>query len=304
MMKERNDVTTALFMCLLEHLARGVMIDRAALEFVESSCGITGDQLAAALADEQWESRDMVLSLLFSPDLSLRRAVEHILGREQNGVVIAAELAARLAAARDSVALVLGDGRRLTSIPLTVELAAILVDRLNLEQRLDEYLASVLRELFTEERMVAVRVAMRSRKTRIDAEGRLFLETFFRHAETVGGMFDELLDPVLEMIGAKPANKALDEYLLDKRSQLLTSLEDLLDFERKRKQYGMEYLLMHRYPVPYQSEETVRRELAMIELLITGVLGLPLPARPHLFPDEPDDVGGETELERLLRELP
>ncbi|BDD88654.1 hypothetical protein [Desulfofustis limnaeus] len=304
MVKEQNDVTTALLGCLLEQLARGVMVDRAALEFVESSCGVTDDQLAAALADEQWESRDMVLSLLFSPELSLRRAVEHILGREQNGVVNAAELAGRLAAERDSVTLVLADGRRLTDISLTVELAAILVDRLNLEQQLDGDLASLLRELFAEERMIAVRVAMRSRKTRIDAEARLFLETFFRHAETVGMMFDEVLDPVLEMIGAKPANKALDDYLLDKRSQLLTSLDDLLDFERKRKQYGMEYLLMHRYPVPYQSEETVRRELAMIERLITGILGLPLPARPYLFSDEPDGVDGEAELERLLRELP
>ncbi len=295
----------ALLHCLLYHLDSGLTVDRQTQEFAESAYGLTAADLGVILLDQEHDAREVLLRLIFSPNEALRRAVEDILCSASFSESEIAVIGKCLCRDRQSVTLVFEDTAVTVTLPLDEESVGMLIDHLGIDRQLDERLCLVLQEVVAEPQVLAARSLLRRRKVKLSARTSDFLCNFVRLAGSWPDRFDSLFELIITLVTEKPAGTAMEHYLLTKRSQLFRTLREIETFARKSEQYGLELLLMQRYPVPPESDEMVRRELALLDSLIFDVLHLEIPTGQPV--DRRDygqfNVNVDDDLDQLLRSL-
>ncbi|WP_256825621.1 hypothetical protein, partial [Pseudomonas juntendi] len=77
---------------------------------------------------------------------------------------------------------------------------------------------------------------------------------------------------LLSLVQDAPGDKRIEEYLLEERKRQVRLIQQIRDFERKLDQYGMEYLMMQRYPVPHESEACVVDTLRFLDTVIEEIM--------------------------------
>ncbi len=298
-----NEYHEDLVQCLLHHLDGGLIVDREVREFAESTYGLSPADFESVLLDPEDDAREPLLQLIFSPSEQLRRDVEGILSAAGIDELSVAAVAERLLQSRESVPIVTEGAAVTVQLPCDQAPVKQFLDRLALDRQLDERLCTVLQETVNVDQLLAARALLRRGKVRLSESTSELFCTLVRRTSSRRERFDALFALMVALAGEKPAGVELEHYLFDKRRHTLKTLYEVEAFARKSEQYGLELLLMQRYPVPPESEEMVRRELALLDELIFDALHLELP------PDEPPrqreygrfDV--DADLEKLLRTL-
>jgi hypothetical protein len=292
-----------LLQCLQHHLDSGLTVDRQTQDFAESAYGLTAADLGAILLDQEHDAREVLLSLIFSPDEALRLVVEGILCGASFSDSEVAAISKHLVRSRRTVSLVIEDAAVTVAVSLDEESVGMLLDRLGIDRQLDERLCSILPEVVSAPQVLAALTLLRRRKVKISERTSDFLCNFVRRAGSWPDRFDSWFELVITLVTEKPAGTAMEHYLFAKRTLLFRMLRELEAFARKREQYGLELLLMQRYPVPPQSDEMVRRELALLDSVIFDVLHLELPADQSAGRRDYGRFDVDADLDQLLRTL-
>ena len=64
---------------LLRLVEQGIEISEDVLFYVESTCGLLPAEIESALCDPEFEQRDELLALIFTPDMEIRTILEPLL---------------------------------------------------------------------------------------------------------------------------------------------------------------------------------------------------------------------------------
>ncbi len=292
-----------LFQCLLRHLDGGLVVDRQIREFAESAYGLDAADLEAVLQDVEHDAHEPLLHLIFSPSEHLRRDVEELLCVADFDKLHVIALAEQLDQCRESVPISVADAAITVDLPFDRAPVQQLLDRLALDRQLDERLCMALQETLDNDQLLAARTLLRRSRVRLSAAASDLFCTLVRWSGARQERFGALFELLVTLAGEKPAGIELEHYLFEKRRHTLKTLHEVEAFARKSEQYGLELLLMQRYPVPPESEEMVCRELALLDELIFDALRLEPPPGEPQRQREYGRFDVDADLERLLRTL-
>ncbi|MCB2215670.1 hypothetical protein [Desulfofustis glycolicus] len=298
-----NEHHEELLQCLLRHLDGGLVVDRQIGEFAESAYGLDAADLKEVLRDVEHDAHEPLLHLIFSPSEQLRRDVEVFLCAADIDKVGVAALAERLDQCRESVPISVADAAITVDLPFDRVPVRQLLNRLALDRQLDDRLCTALQETLGDDQLLAARTLLRRSKVRLSTSASELFCTLVRWSGARLERFGALFELLVTLAGGKPAGIDLEHYLFEKRRHTLKTLHEVEAFARKSEQYGLELLLMQRYPVPPDSEEMVCRELALLDELIFDALRLEPPPGEPQRQSEYGRFDVDADLERLLRTL-
>jgi hypothetical protein len=286
---------------LRRRLARGLSISDETLFFAESTYGISPDGLESALADENFEDREVLLGLICFPDRQSRAAVEQIVeGRaitpEQESAIGAA-----LIGQTGEIRFHTADRQITFGVDLPDSVLSTLVAKLYLARQLDEAICRCLEEQLDRETSIEAKIILRCRGDRIAPDAREILCRLVSGGAGTTG-FIEIFQTGLEILGGRAENMSCEQCFLEKKRELLESLKTIREFTRKQDQYGFEYLLMQRYPVPTDSEELVLERLRVVSKITDELLRLGPASGPHLLERSLGDFTPQ-DLDNLFRTL-
>lgn len=257
---------------LLEILDRGLVITTDTLFFAESTYGIAADNLEAVLTDAASEDGEILLELIFYPDQAIRNIVESVLGEATFNRQDETLIAQQIMRCKDRVRLSLPDGSNNFPITITEQLIGNFITKLYISRILDPDIHSIIDESLSASTAIFAKVFLRCRNYNFSGKARQFLAVFIKKAAVMEDTFCELFEITLALLSQVPENTAIGDYFLEQRQMQKKTLEDIREFEKKREQYSMEYLMMQKYSVPHESEETVSHRLRMLTTIIDDIL--------------------------------
>ncbi len=151
----------------------------------------------------------------------------------------------------------------------------------------------------------SAKIVLRCRGDRFAGASRRFLCSLIEKAADRKHNFAELFHLSLTLLAELPCDISAEAYFLDRKSVLNDTLKNIREFERKKDHYGMEYLMMQRYQVPIDSEETVLHRLELLSTITDDLFKL-LPASTQYVRQL--DLGGfnptkNNDLDKLFNRL-
>ena len=260
---------------ILKLLEKGILLSEDILFFAESTCGLGPAGLEAALIDPRFEERDELLALILTPDMGVRTALEPLLSPEP--IYSSADIKALAREIEEKIDWVniLLPGEHHFNLPVDRHDIDYFVSKLYLDRSIDDRLVSLLNEFFSTETVIASRLMLRCRGNSLAIDKLDFLNGFIEKSQSFEQVFLELFGLVLTLLAEIDVPVSIEDYLLDRRRQLIKNLKDIRAFERKRDHYSMEYLMMQRYRVPHESQEQIVDQLQMLTTVTDAILGLP-----------------------------
>lgn len=260
---------------ILRLLEKGIVLSREILFFAESTCGLSPAGLEGALLDPHFEEREELLALILTPDNGMRVALEPLLSTEPIYTQTAIKtLALDLWRSIDALHIHVPGGYRFR-MPLDRYDMDYFVTKLYLDRPIDDRLVAQLNECFPPETVIASRLMLRCRGESFSLEKLDFLCAFIEKSRSHEDDFVKLFWLVLTLLAEIREQVSIEEYLLERRRQLIKMLKEIRAFERKRDHYSMEYLMMQRYRVPHESQEQIVDQLQMLTTVTDVILGLP-----------------------------
>lgn len=259
---------------ILRLLEAGIVVSKNTLFFAESTWGLGPGELESALTDSQFEERVALLALILTPSTNMRQALEPLLAQmsvdklDTRGLI--QEVHDKTAALPIRI-----DGE--PDFTITAGLADIeyFISKLYLDRSIDEQIATVLSEQFSEETVIGARLLLRCRGDAFFPAAREFIIRFIRKSRSYEAEFVELFAIVVKTLADVPEGGSIENYFLSRKLQLIKSLKDKRAFEQKRDHYSMEYLMMQRYPVDPESEEMILSKLLHLATITDAILKLP-----------------------------
>lgn len=270
---------------IAQWLGRGVTLSEEANHFLESTFGCSSkEEIAAILQDSTHPESECIVELIFSPSFDLRWHIEPLLEEHafhsEDMECLVSSLCSRLR----ELPVTLGPGSGQARMPLSEEAVRRFLQRLRFHARLDDHLARLIGELFTEPSARFYKTLLRQARCHVDEHRRAFLADFlhrFKDHEDLEGLLRFLLN-LLEEI---PAADDLEQALIRKRMLLEHTLKRSQQLRQQLKSHAMETLMMQRVSVLHIDEERVRSELNRIDEICWRMFG-------HL----PPASGPETEI--------
>lgn len=260
---------------LLRLVKKGLVLSEDIMFFAESTCGLSPEQIEAALKDPQFEVREELLALIFTPDVAMRTALEPLLRAEP--ALSRAQIEALVSSLSRKVTVLHLLIPEMTRFDLSVERGDLdyLVSKLYLDRPIDLKLVSTLNKYLPQETVTACRLVLRCRNATYSPIKRDFLCGFIEKGRAHDELFIQLFTLVVSLLTEMNDDGSIEEYFLGRRRQLIKTLREIKEFKKKRDHYSMEYLMMQRYPVPHESEEQILNQLQMVTTITDAILGLP-----------------------------
>ena len=287
---------------LLELSERGIQVPEETLFFAESTYGIEPADLGTTLAEGNFAEHELLLELMLFPDKSTRLGVERII----DGVALSVEQEDRIAGAvADGVESVRFCPAGQQPFLLQLERAAVLhmVAKLYLTRSIDAEICRCLGEHVPAETSLEAKLTLRCRGDQFSGDERSIVCRVIETGSQEGPHFQELFRTTLEILAGRQQSMSSEECLLAKRTELLEGLRGIREFEKKQEQYGMEYLLMQRYPVPTESVEVVSDRLRMVMLITDKLLKLRPASRSGRLQHNFGTFSSDQDLDQLIRIL-
>jgi hypothetical protein len=260
----------------------GLVVFRDTLFFAESTYGLGGEELECALSDPEFEDRNIILELVFFPDRQLRSIVERtlndsIFSREHEERIIE-----ELVRVQKSVQLRIPDSGLSFQVPVTRSLLASMVEKLYILRVPDQKIFSALGESVSPEIALSAKILLRCRGDRFSDTSRYFLCRLIEKVSDKGHDFEKLFHLSLVFLAEMGQQTSAEAYFLEQKRVLADKLRNIREFERRKEQYGMEYLMMQRYQVPHESEDDVLERLQLLTTITDDLLGLLPPSVQHI----------------------
>ena len=287
---------------IVRSLEKGLILEQETIFFLESTYGIDAGALESILADGDFDEIDTVCSLIFPPPFATRVAVEALLAGGEADIVDQARVLEHLLVLLPSVEMVMPDSSRFTC-GLTRENGQILVGKLYLQRAHDPEVMQSLLEFFEVDKIIEVLVFIRCKDLALTVEMKRFLKVFLAGTAHLNQVTEALICRFLKILSETPEGMSADKYFFKQKRQLKQKLLEIRIFQEKMEQYGMEYLLMQKYRVPHESEEAVLEQIARIEFMLEGVLGLKDPDEIYLGRKDLGSFDTGNDMEKLFRSL-
>ena len=286
----------------LQTCKRGIDVAEETLFFALSTYGIEPENLGSALMDAGLEDRDLLLDLMLFHDNRTRLGVERIV----DGSALSKEQQDRIVA---TVTERIGPIRFMpgTQQPFELEVGehgvVAMIAKLYLTRSLDADICRSLDTYLPHEERFAPKVMLRCRGEQFTGDESSIVCRVIEAAAQEGDYFLELFGTTLEILAGRQQSMSCEQCLLAKRSELLQSLKGIREFEKKLEQYGMEYLLMQKYPVPTESVELVYEQLRTVTYITDQLLALQPPYGGGIQQRDYGAFSSDQDLDRLFRLL-
>jgi hypothetical protein len=259
----------------------GIRISPEVLFFLESTFGMT----TAAEFEAVWEEDDscdqeMVLEMLLFPDHQMRMSIEPALGRDGLNEEAVTSIAHALSRKFPTLQVTHSSWEKELRIPVSTDQAALFVSRLFLARSVDAGIDRALERCRPQEERLAARVWLRCRPIDVKDDVRQMLICFIENTNDMHPPFPSLFRLLADTLISKPVSLDARAVLIDRRKQEKQRLEQIQAFEEKQDRYGMEYLMMQRYPVPVDSFENTYDRLVKLDIIINDILGMDIPLSP------------------------
>jgi hypothetical protein len=284
--ESRNKVMTHKCDKIAEHLLgiieNGLVVSRDTLFFAESTYGLGGEELESALSDPEFEDRDIILELVFFPNHQMRSMVERnladsIFKREHEQRILE-----QLVCAQKSVQLRIVDSELSFRVSTSRNLLASMVEKLYIRRVLDQKICAALQENVSAETARSAKILLRCRGDRFSDTTRNFLCSLIKKASDRGYDFEKLFHLSLMLLAEMGQQTSAEAYFLEQKLVLADKLRNIREFERRRDQHGMEYLMMQRYQVPHESEDDVLDQLQLLTTITDDLLRLLPPSVQYI----------------------
>ena len=300
--REISEKNVHLGLRLAELLEKGIPVSADTLFFLRSTYGIEGEVLERALVDHSFEEWETIIELVFPPTFCIRAAVEPLLNsvkfNRQDQFVVADALAQKVS----SVFLILPDATRL-ACAVTDQVCSIFVEKLYIHRCHDEEIVTVLNRCLAPQYAVLALVVMRCKGIKFREDTK---DIFLKFVEKLAGrkIFPEnLVLFLLKLLANIPGSESVEKYLFGQRKYYRKVLQDISDFSKRLEQYGMEYLLMQRYPIPHESEEEMKKNLYLLDMILDSVLEIQDPADACCDIRDLGSFDAEEDMEKMFRTL-
>ncbi|MBT8345206.1 MAG: hypothetical protein KJO28_02800 [Desulfofustis sp.] len=260
---------------LLRLVEQGIVISADVLFYAESTCGLRSNEIESALRDPQLEERDELLALILTPDMQMRTALEPLL--PASPACSSGELETLMHSLNRKIKAfhLLIPGVTRFSLPVEKDDIDYFVGKFYFDRALDTKLVETLERFFPSETVIACRLVLRCRGYMYTEKEKDFLCRFIEKSRAHVNQIIDLFTLMVTLLAQMQEHETIDDYLLGRRRHLIKKLKEIKEFEQKREQYSMEYLMMQRYPIPHESEEQVIAQLHMVTTITDLILGLP-----------------------------
>jgi hypothetical protein len=264
----------------LEHvlqrlIEQGIVISPDVLFYAESTCGLRPDEIESALRDSQFEGRDELRTLILTPDMQMRAALEpHLRAAPACSAVELETLVHSLSRTIEAFHLLIPG---IPGFDLQVEEGDLeyFVGKFYFDRIIDARLGAALDKFFPSKAAISCRLVLRCRGDMYTAKEKDFLCRFIEKSRAYEDQLIDLFTLMITLLAQMQENDAVEKHLLGRRRQLIKKLKEIREFEQKREHYSMEYLMMQRYPIPHESEDQVLAQLRMVTVITDSILGLP-----------------------------
>jgi hypothetical protein len=281
----------------------GIEIGADILFFAESTYGVFAEELENVLYDRDSEEREVLLGLIFFPDHALRIGIEPLVGDEVFSRADEAGLIERLVSQVKSVTLRLPQENDSLIIEATRPLLVTFVEKLYLCRHLDAEILKALDDHCPEIIVHDARVFLRCKHYEYPERVRRFLCTFIKNAARMENSFTDLFELTASLASHVPDGADIEKYFTEQLFLQKKIARSLREFEEKRDRYGMEYLLMQKYPVPHDSPEEVNHRVQLLTTIVTDILQIK-PSRTNFIGHQ--DLGhfhSEDDIDLLFKRL-
>lgn len=249
----------------------GIEISVDTIFFAESTFGLYGNELIKVLGERDSEEKEVLLGLIFFPDKALRITIEALVGERIFFRADEACLVERLHAQVKSATLIFPCENGSMTIEVTQPLLATFIGKLYLSRNLDTEILKALENNLPKHIANDARVFLRCKHYEYPEKVRQFLCTFIVKAAQMQNSFNALFELAGALVSHVPDHVEIENYFIEQLYLQKKIARNIKEFEEKRDRYGMEYLLMQRYPVPHESEEEVNHRIHMLTTIIEDV---------------------------------
>lgn len=249
---------------LRDHLAGGIAVDAAVLDFAASTFG--GTDIAALLEQSDDCEMDSLLELMLFPDQRLQRRYERRWGRIDFTRQDQADVVAHLAAAP----LTTGFTTHQTP-PVRVEVPAYLIEgfvlRLNITWQPARALELLVDEMFADEVRDSLRVVFRNARLAWRDDQVDLICRYLKKSAAPDPAQDETLSFLLAAVEELPENGAPYDFLTQLKFGRFKDLCKAEDFEAKRHSANMETLMLQGERAAYGNIPDLRRHMRLIDTI-------------------------------------
>jgi hypothetical protein len=296
-----NQACEQIIASLKDFFDAGIEITADTLFFAESTYGIYGEELRNVLCDRDSEEREVLLGLIFFPDTALRIAIEPLVGNNVFSQADKAGLVERLFDQVKSVALFFPTENESVTVEVTRPLLATFIGKLYLCRNLDTEILIALENNLPKHIANDARVFLRCKHYEYPEKVRLFLSTFINKAAQMHNIFNDLFELSVSLISHVPDHVEIENYFIEQLYLQKKIVRNIKEFEEKRDRYGMEYLLMQKYPVPHESAEEVRHRVHMLTTIIEDVFQIRPSCQNYIGHRDLGHFHSEDDIETLFK---
>jgi len=298
-----NQACEQIIVSLKDFFDAGIEITGDILFFAESTYGIYGDELRNVLCDRDSEESEVLLGLIIFPDTALRIAIEPLAGDNVFSQADEAGLVERLFDQVKSVTLLFPRENELMTLEVTQHLLMTFVEKLYLCRNLDTEILKALDDNLPKNIAYDARVFLRCKHYEYPEKVRQFLCTFINKAAKMHDFFNDFFELFVSLVSHAPDHVEIENYFVEQLYLQKKIARSIKEFEEKRDRYGMEYLLMQKYPVPHESAEEVHHRVQMLATIIEDILQIKPSCQNYVGHRDLGHFRSEDDIETLFKRL-
>jgi hypothetical protein len=251
---------------LADCMAQGLFLSADTLFFLSSTYGITSAQeLENSLGDRNLDDREVILELIFFPNRQLRLLIEPLLEKARFGTEDESKIAGLLHQLRTKARFIFPDNAPVVLDDIPPFILEHHVKRLYIANTPHPDICRALQTHLLGAVALSSMAALRCRQITLSDRKVRFLCAFIEKAAAQTDTFEAHFDLTVTLVDRISDYCSIADGLADHRKQLVCRLKRVREFEEKRDRYGMEYLLLSRYPVPTESQEGLREKIRMLD---------------------------------------
>lgn len=259
----------------------GIIPGDDTLSFLDSTFGICRLADVCPVWDELDSSEhEMIMEMILFPEDDLRLQLEPFVGFNGISPEKIHRISKTLHDSYPAIQLLFPGEPESLNLELSFEQILLFVSRLFVDRSLDSVICNRLEKHRNQDEVMGCRLLMRKAGMAFSKEKQTLMIQLIERAQDIHPNFLKLFEMTLTILAQIPENQPLSKAFIAKRQEEKKLLDSIVEFEKKIERYNMEYLMMQRYPVPHDSYENTWERLRLLDIIITRILGIPLPMEP------------------------
>lgn len=265
----------------MEIFKEGIAISDDALFFAESTYGISSsEEFSAILTDNSFDDREVLLGFIFFPDNSIRLIMEPAIGLSTFCLGDERAIVTYICQKIDKVKLCFPEGTDFLYEDSVETMIEHFIKKLYLCRPLDPKICSALDKSQLESVSNDAKVLLRCSRDPLSERAIDFLCDFIHKTVILDDQFIAYFEMMLSLLNQMNEDTAIEICLHGIRRMYESMLTRIREFEKRKNRYTMEYLILNRFPVPHESEETAKIKLAMLDTIMNDILCLQPRSKP------------------------